>query len=575
MNANSFTTKKRSWAMILFGLPFAAVGIGFLVLSIIPMIYDWSRMSSWEPVEAELVQAKLVSNRGDDSTTYNATATYRYRFAGQNYQSSRVAINSSSDNIGDFQQVLGYRLTQAFTNHRTISVWVNPENPQEAIVDRSLRMGMMLFNIVFVVVFGGAGIGLIIWGWRTPSHSTIPNKNTKAPWLSQPSWATNNIRSQQNIAVWVSWIFASFWNAIAFPVAISTFSNTAKIHATSYLSLLFPLAGIGLVYWAIKTTLDWRRYGDPHLVLDPFPGAIGGHFGAHIDLPIPYSTKHKFKLTLNCLLIEPNSGSDNETREHLIWQTEGMATVKSTGSGCRLSFLFEIPSGLPSSEPETGNQYHRWNLTIESLLLSPSFSRSYVVPVYATAATSRQLHTPAESHPALQEEREALIESICDIEQIPGGIRLYLPYGRNAATKLMGLLFGVVFAGFGGFAGVQDAPFMFPLIFCGVGGSIALYSLYSLINCIEVHIDQRGLNYERRVLGVSVSRLFSSRNEIKQLVRKESYSTQSGNKHQKVYRIEALLTNGKAITISDSLKGRALADQMLESLSLLTGYPAK
>lgn len=118
--------KSRSWVLILFGLPFAGVGIGVLVLSVIPTLYDWSRMRSWVQVDARLLEARLESHTGDDSTTYNARAVYTYSLAGQSYRNDRVAINSGSDNIGDFQQQLGRRLEAVYAREQLLPVWVNP-----------------------------------------------------------------------------------------------------------------------------------------------------------------------------------------------------------------------------------------------------------------------------------------------------------------------------------------------------------------------------------------------------------------------------------------------------------------
>lgn len=585
MKSHLKKSKTRHWSLILFGLPFAAVGIIFLVISVVPTLYDWVRMSSWEPVQAEMLYAKLESHRGDDATTYGVTALYRYRYAGQSYEHDRVAINTANDNVGRFQQDLGYRLESAWKAKRDIQIWVNPEQPQEAIIDRTLRLSLLLLKLIFVVVFGGVGIGLMIFGWRVSDDKIQHVDGDKSPWLTRRAWANNNIRSEQKMAVWFTCGFAAFWNAIAFPVAI--LALTSELHKSNYavlVVLIFPAVGLGLAYWAIKTTLDWRRFGDPVLVLDPFPGAIGGHFGALLELPLQYSAAHHFKVILNCLLIEPNSGSDNETRESLVWQVEGLATVKPCAKGSLLTFRFDIPKNLPASEPEEGRQYHRWRVDIESQQLQPSFSRSYTVPVYVTAGLSQFSQHPqhstflqesAETHPEMQAVREAEIDAISDIEQVPGGVRIYLPYGRNAPTKLMGLFFGMVFASFGWLAGSHGAPLLFPIVFGGVGGGIFLYALYSLTNCLLVQLDQQGLTYERRILGAVVARANVPRQQIKQLIRKESYSSQSGNKHVTFYRVQVKLFSGKTYTLADSLRGRATADQMLEAVSLLTGYASE
>ena len=69
--------------LMLFALPFAGVGVGFLLFSIIPSLYEWQQMASWRPVQATVLSAELETHRGDDSTTYQAVARYRYSILDQ------------------------------------------------------------------------------------------------------------------------------------------------------------------------------------------------------------------------------------------------------------------------------------------------------------------------------------------------------------------------------------------------------------------------------------------------------------------------------------------------------------
>lgn len=64
---------------------------------------------------------------------------------------------------------------------------------------------------------------------------------------------------------------------------------------------MFPLVGIGLLIWAIRTTLEWRRFGQTLLTLDPYPGSIGGHVGGFIEVPIRFLETQIFKLDLLCV----------------------------------------------------------------------------------------------------------------------------------------------------------------------------------------------------------------------------------------------------------------------------------
>ena len=154
------------WGTTAFGLLFVAVGLGVLLFGVAPQVYDWARMQRWQPVQATLLSAHLSTSSSRKSTTYGVSASYRYQLAGQSYQGQRVAISGGHDNIGDFQQVLGHALVAAYREGRTVPAWVNPSNAHEAVLDRSLRPGLLVFQGVFVLVFGGVGLGVLYFRAR-------------------------------------------------------------------------------------------------------------------------------------------------------------------------------------------------------------------------------------------------------------------------------------------------------------------------------------------------------------------------------------------------------------------------
>jgi len=188
--------KKTSfWVLALFALPFAAGGLGMLVLGVLPTLYDWGRMRVWTPVPATLTSASLETSRGRKSTTYGVSASYRYQVAGRDYEGQRVAIGSGHDNIGDFQQELGERLEAAQREGRTVPAWVNPSDPREAVLDRSLRAGLQLFKMLFVVVFGGVGVGMLYGAWRGRHGGA--SRQALAGTQASASWQTPHQRPQR------------------------------------------------------------------------------------------------------------------------------------------------------------------------------------------------------------------------------------------------------------------------------------------------------------------------------------------------------------------------------------------
>ncbi|HSM31741.1 MAG TPA: DUF3592 domain-containing protein, partial [Woeseiaceae bacterium] len=151
----------------LFALPFFGVG-AWMLWSIGTTFHDAWRMQGWEPVPARLSAAGYETHSGDDSDTYKAYASYSYRYRGQAYHGDRVALSGGGDNIGDYQTDIGNRLSGMLARGEAVTVWVDPAAPSKSIIDRDIRWGLVGFKSIFLFVFGGVGLGLLVYTWTPP-----------------------------------------------------------------------------------------------------------------------------------------------------------------------------------------------------------------------------------------------------------------------------------------------------------------------------------------------------------------------------------------------------------------------
>lgn len=569
------SAKTRRWLVALFALPFTAVGIGLLLLSVLPTLHDWTRMQFWQPVDATLLSARLHMHTGK-SRSYSVSAHYRFQVAGRVVESRRVAISEGADNIGDFHQRLGARLERAQARGETVRAWADPANPSDAVIDRSLRGGLLAFKMVFVLLFGGFGAGLLVFALRNPADPPALEDEGPSPWLARREWAGNQIRSSKRLEVMVAWGFAAVWNLLAWPAAASLPRLWRQENWPVVAALAaFAAVGLGLLAWATRATHDARRFGDPRLVLAPFPGAIGGDFGATLDLPtVPWQSGQQYLVTLSCLQhYRAHSAGKNSTEAHerTVWQAEGMAQVEPHGSGSRLLFRFAVPGGLPASEAPAG-EYHAWRLRVESTGSDLGLDRSFDVPVYATGETALGMAPDAAQHPGLEPLREARLNAISDLETIPGGVRLYQPYSRAWRTHLPLALVGGAMIATGWFTGHEGAPLILSIVFGTLGGALLLGALFGSANSLRVELGARGLRIERRILGLMLRWRQVPPQDIAHLRLKESYTTQTGTLRTTVYRVQVKLRNGQAITVADSLRGRETAEHLLRALTERTGY---
>jgi len=249
-----YVKRTRSWALVVFGFPFFAVGIYFLGTTALAL-YDVILMASWPQTQGTLTSASLRSSKSADPTTYHVAAQYRYWVGGVEYTGSRVSIHGGSDNVGEFQQRLGNQLELMYSNQEPVPVYYNPGDPADAVLNREMRWEMIGFKSIFIIVFGGAGLGMMVFGFRG-KRTIVSPETTEKPWLARPEWADNRIRSTARSGMYAIWFFAIFWNALSTPATFFFTDVWRTEGALALIILLFPLVGLNLPYWTLKLTLE-------------------------------------------------------------------------------------------------------------------------------------------------------------------------------------------------------------------------------------------------------------------------------------------------------------------------------
>ena len=508
----------------LFALPFAAVGV-WMLSSVSGTVYDAWQMRDWAQVEAQLV----------------------------------------ADNIGDYQQDIGRNLGNAHARGQPIVVFVNPDDPAEAIIGRGIRWGMIGFKMIFVIVFGGVGFGLLYAVWKAPNEKdqTDPAYADK-PWLLNDDWQNDTIKSGSRASMWGAWAFAILWNAISSVAPFLAYREIVKNdNWIGLIALLFPLVGTSLLVWATRRTLEWRRFGPAPVTLDPFPGSIGGHVGGMIDLNLPFDPASKFQLTLtNIHSYESGSGKNRSQKEKAKWQDAIVAHAEPGGKGTRLTFRFEVPEGLNESDTDHDGSYYLWRLNLKAELPGTDLDRDYDLPVYATAQQSRHLSNRAVEKSRREQSSidDQSVNKIVNLSVGTMGKRMFFPMGRYLSSSIGGLLVGAIFAAVGWFLIVQEGHAIFGSVFGGIGALVAVWCLYMIFNSLEVSQDSMGVITTRRLIGIPIKRHHVRRDEIVSLKKHTSFQTQSGGKHIIYYKVHAIDRAGNKFIVGEGFKGESEAN---------------
>jgi hypothetical protein len=216
---------------LVFAAAFGGVGAG-ASYAIYRMVADGQRAQEWVGVKAD------VDSFGSGKVEYH------YTFRDARYRGNRLGVNpfGGTDDIDSWHADKFAMFSQAKTAKKPITVWVNPDDPSESMVDRDVRWKLVFFALPFALGFGGVGVGALYVMLRTLVGS------------SEPSQAAT---SGRGMGLAGAWIFAFFWNVISFPAAI--FLVTDAIHKGEWmwlLLLILPLIGLLLLWGAITAT--WR-----------------------------------------------------------------------------------------------------------------------------------------------------------------------------------------------------------------------------------------------------------------------------------------------------------------------------
>lgn len=557
--------------LFLFALPFFGVGVFMLYLVSSNLVDVW-QMQDWQATPATLSNAGYSSHTGDDSTTYEAYATYTYVFGGISYSGSRVGLSSGADNIGNYQTQMGHRLERAWRNGEAITVYVDPANATESIIDRDVRWGLVGFKSIFALVFGGVGLGLIIYVFRSrPAKDPADPAYKDAPWFANDDWQSATIRSGSKTAMYVSWGFAAFWNLISAPLPFVVYGEVVdKQNYVALVGLLFPLIGAGLIVWAVRRQREWTRFGPTPVTLDPFPGSIGGNVGGTIDIRLPYASANAFKMTLTAVeSYVSGSGKNRSRREKARWQDTVIAHTEPSAEGTRVLFRFDVPGGLSGSDAVQDNdRYHIWRLNLTSELPGADLDRDFEIPVYPTGELSESL--PEQVLDRARDAQESIddrsIRERLNITQSMSGKTVLYPAGRNLASSIGGVLVGAIFTGAGWFLVTSEGERVFGSIFGGVGALIAVGSLYMVLNSLQVTLQGMTITTVRRVLGLPVRRQTVRSDAVTRFSKDSRTQTQSGNTHVMHYSIFLHDNAGQKICVGEGFKGENEASAAIRLL---------
>lgn len=205
-------------------------------------IYDGLRARDWVPVEAQVTHVDT------------GTATFVYEFNERKHAGDRVGtfpLGGSTD-LDDWEERMDARLSDAIGNKGLVTVFVNPANPAEAMLDREIRWLFVLVITGVALAFTAGGlfaavaIGRQAFGWEASGAGV--------PWLKP--------RAREAL---FQWGVGLVWNLVMLPAALIGIPRLWESGEYLAVGIVGILAAFGLlILWsALHSTAAVLREGSP------------------------------------------------------------------------------------------------------------------------------------------------------------------------------------------------------------------------------------------------------------------------------------------------------------------------
>jgi hypothetical protein len=344
-----------------------------------------------------------------------------------------------------------------------------------------------LFFLLFATVFGGVGFGglaLVRLGQRKlTEQEALKARHPNEPWLWQKDWASGRLDDTSRMALWASWVFAILWNLVSIP------AGYAGVQAALYqenkvglVALLFPLAGAGLLIWAIRTTLRINKYGVSRLELRTIPGVIGHTIAGTVRVNGVLQAPEGFYVVLSCVhRVTTKSGKDSSTTESILWQEErqirGEPSRDASGMTTRIPIAFRIPADARPCDSSNPNDQIVWRLKLSARVPGVDYDSTFEVPVFRTAASDRPLSDDEErlTHDQLvTADYRQPSDSRIVVTANKTRTEIWFPAARNPGAAAGTTVFTVIWIAVIWFLIHFKAPLLFPIVF-GLFGLLLVY----------------------------------------------------------------------------------------------------
>jgi len=433
----------------------------------------------------------------------------------------------------------------------------------QEITTGNLKSG--LFLLLFAVVFCAMGFGLMvfaIWGAKfAKRQDRLKELHPNEPWRWREDWERGEVKSSAKGLLVFVWVFAFFWNAISIGSAFAALNEQKKTPAM-LLVAIFPLIGLGLLVWAIRQTVRWRRFGESTLKLSTVPGVIGGTLAGVIQTSQSLQGATDIRLRLTC--VERDRGGDN-TSERLRWEDEKHLLPAALQTG-GIPVLFQIPFDCQPTAGLSSTNSTVWRLEARAKLPGPDYQAQFEVPVFKTAASRADAAEGVERPDTHEAPVEAAPPGVSIFALSDGSTQFKFAAARNKSVAFSLTVFTAIWTGAIVLMVKFQAPILFPIAFGFFEILLLLGVISAWTSASNVVANKNGLNVTRWWCLVP-RRKFLPATDVRSIEPKLGMSSGATT----YYDLRAVTNAGKKVKLASSIRGKRESEWLVRQILAALG----
>ncbi len=164
--------EKSTLGSLLIALVMLLAGIGLIMLG-----RNASKKAkasqSWPTTQGVVVAVSIKATTDNDGNdTYTPIVRYRYEVNGKTYESQRLAFGGQTSFSNNFE---AEDFLKSYQENAPVTVYYNPANPSEAVLDTSTSSGRSLIFLGGFFVFIGLALSVgyvAFWHWARRFEGT-------------------------------------------------------------------------------------------------------------------------------------------------------------------------------------------------------------------------------------------------------------------------------------------------------------------------------------------------------------------------------------------------------------------